>query len=411
MRPLNSSTSSSDPAGSGVPTGDEAGRADGTGGGNDWRDALIVAAWFLLALAGADAAINVLFRRPTDPRAGAGNSLQAYFNYGWSIESKIRRDVRPTDEAGSPLMTAGWVEREVVRNRVEPGKGGGRPTVSFYGMSFSNDIARSFERIAPEYRVRMLAGPAAPPNHSFALFEADRDDPSEVVVLGILGSSVVGLGTNNGMTWRFEGPAPFTYPRYDVAGGAPVAEWPMVRSLDDLRSRLDDPAAWDAYLGQLSQTDEFYNAFLFRHNFSDSSALVRMIRRAVAQRWQTSRSDRIHRRDGFVDSSTALVTLRGIVAEFASEARRRGKVPAVLLIQDKGYRDHLNLSLAATLERDRIPYVSTHALSPDTDPRNFVADGHFTEEAYGKIASALLEVVRKEMAAVGKPAPVAPGAN
>jgi hypothetical protein len=403
MRPLNSSTSSSESAGGGPPPGREIGPADGSGGGSDRRDALVVAAWFLLALVGADAAINVLFRRPADPRAGTGNSLQTYFNYGWSIESKIRRDVRPTDEAGSPLMTAGWVDREIRRTRIEPEKAGDRPIVSFYGMSFSNDIARSFERIAPEFRVRMLAGPAAPANHSYALFEADRQDPSTVAVLGILGSSVVGLVTNNGMTWRFEGPAPFTYPRYDRNGGSPVAEWPMVRTLDDLRTRLADPVAWEAYVGELARTDNFYNAFLFRHNLGDYSSLVRMIRRAVAQRWQASRSERIHRRDGFVDDSRAIATLRGIVSEFGVEARRRGKVPAVLLIQDIGFRDHLVRSLGPTLDRDRIPYLSTHELAPDTDPRNFVANGHFTEEAYGKVASALLDLIREELGKQGTP--------
>ena len=261
-------------------------------------------------------------------------------------------------------------------------------------MSFSGDIANAMAELDPGIRLRLFGGPAAPPNHSYAAYELDRGGRSDVVVLGILGSCVQGLATNNAMTWRFEGPSPFTYPRYFAgASGGVEAEWPMVRTLEDFRSRLADPTRWQEYLSQIRATDAFYNEFLFRHDISDHSALVRMVRRAVAQRWQASRIAQIHGPSGFVADSPVIESLRAIVAAFAANARRDGKVPIALLIQDQSYRDHLYRALEPLLTRDKIPYLSTHTVASDTDVRNYVPGGHFTHEANLRIGRALLDVI------------------
>lgn len=379
MQPPSSSTSNSDAAGGGL------------------RETLVVAAWFTLFLIGADFTVNRLFPLPRDPRAKRGNRLVEYFNYGLSIEAKIRRAIGPTDATTGQLMHAGWIGDQIARAHKEPAAPPNSLLVSFYGMSFSDDIARTMAELDPSVRLRLFDGPGAPPNHSYALYSADRGGNSQVVVLGILGSSVPGLLTNNGMTWRFEGPAPFTYPRYRQSDGGLVAQWPMVRSLDDLRHRLADPSEWSAYLTQLRATDAFYNTLLFRSDLGDKSTIVRMIRRAIAQRWQASRIAQIHGRDGFIEPSETVSTLRAIVSRFALQARRDGKIPVTLLIQDQGYRDHVYKALEPALSRDRIAYVSTHTLAPDTDRRNFVADGHFTVEAYRRVAAALLETIRREL--------------
>lgn len=391
MRPHNSSTSNSEPA------GDDGAVLGGVTGRHDRREALIVATWFVLFLAVADVAVNRLFPLPRDPRVRPGRFAE-YFNYGLSIESKIRRVVGPTDATCAPFVLSGWVDDQVERGRKEPAAPPGTTSVSFYGMSFSNDIARTLAEVDPRVRLRLFSGPAAPPNHSYAIYSIDRGGPSRVVVLGILGSSIAGLLTNNAMTWHFEAPPPFTYPRYFARSTGLVAEWPLVRTLDDLRQRLRDRPAWDAYVDQIRETDDFYNSFLFRHDLGDASTLVKMVRRAVAQRWQASRIAQIHGPNGFVESSPAIAALCGIVADFAASARRDRKIPIALLIQDQGYSDHVYRAVAPVLERDRIPYLSTHTICPDTDPRNFVADGHFTPAAYQRIARALRDLMRRELA-------------
>ncbi len=393
MHPHSSSTSSSEASGGAgdARTGDESPRPPR---GRDLREALTVAAWTALFLAAGDFAVNRLFPLPRDPRTPPKSQLAVYFNYGWSIESKLRRAIGPTAETTAPVMMAGWVDREVERERAKTKASPDHLIVSCYGMSFSYQIATAMAELDPTIRLRNFGGPSAPANHSYATYQLDRGGPSRVVILGVLASSVRGLITSTGSTWMFEAPAPFTYPRYVPAASGVTAEWPMVRTLDDLRTRLADPAGWEAYVAQLRATDGFYNGFLFRHDIGDNSAIVRMVRRAVAQRWQSARTAQVHGPSGYLPDSPAVASLRGIVADFAADARRDGKLPVVLLIEDRGYRDHLERILEAVLNRDAISFVSTHAICPDTDPRNFVADGHFTQEANKRIGKALLDVIR-----------------
>ena len=223
-------------------------------------------------------------------------------------------------------------------------------------MSFADHITTAMAKLDPTIHLRLFGGPSSPANHSYALYQRDRGGPSRVVILAVLGSSVRGLVTNNGATWMFEGPAPFTYPRYIPGATGLVAEWPMVRTLDEYRAMLADPAAWDSYVNQLRATDGFYNRFLFRRDVGDHSAIVRMVRRAVAQRWRSARAAQIHGPSGFVPDSPAIASLQGIVAEFAATARRDGKLPIALLIEDRGYGDHVERILGPALQaRDPVP--------------------------------------------------------
>ncbi len=105
-------------------------------------------------------------------------------------------------------------------------------------MSFSNQILEPMTAIDSRIRLRLFGGPAAPVNHSYATYLLDRGGSSRVVILTVLGSSVQGLAANNNMTWMFEGPAPYTYPRYFARAGEMEAEWPMVRTLGDLRAQI-----------------------------------------------------------------------------------------------------------------------------------------------------------------------------
>ncbi len=102
---------------------------------------------------------------------------------------------------------------------------------------------------------------------------------------------------------------------------------------------------------------------------------------------------RIHSPKGFDLGSEEIRPLQLMVSSFASTTRQDRNLPVVLLIQDRGYRDHLYMAVQETLEQDAIPSVSTHSIVPNTDPKNFIADGHFTPEANRKIAQAVLEKI------------------
>jgi hypothetical protein len=356
MRPHSSSTSSSEP--------EESDQKRGAPAPGGLRDALVVAAWTLLFLAALDVAVNLAFRPPDDPRIKPTSQFVSYFNFGWSIESKLRRAVGPSDESTAPLMKAGWVETDVELARHIPEPPEGSLVVSCYGMSFSNQIATLLPEFEPTVHLRLFGGPSAPANHSYATYQLDKGRSSQVVILGVLSSSVASLLTNTGMTWQFEAPAPYTYPRYILREEGLNAEWPMVRSLADLRRTLADDSAWAAFRDQVRQSDAFYNAFLFRGNLSDRSVLVRMLRRAVAQRWQASQTALVHGPDGFVESSPAVAELREIVSAFAASVRRDGKTPVVLLIENQGYRDHLYRTLASVGNKFHLSARTRSARTP-----------------------------------------------
>src|SRR5260370_19374513 len=70
-----------------------------------------VLSWTLAASILIDVAVGFAFRLPADPRS-AGSALQNYFNYGRSIEGKLRRLVGKTPDGDAPIVRAGWLPGE-----------------------------------------------------------------------------------------------------------------------------------------------------------------------------------------------------------------------------------------------------------------------------------------------------------
>jgi hypothetical protein len=361
--------------------------------------AVLTGLWILFFLVIFDVSINLRFPYPSDPRVTSPGQLNTYFEYGRSIEGKLTRMLGATDESSALLAQAGWLDPESWKKlnlpvNPPPGKD---LLISMYGMSFSHHVGEAMESMDSKLAVRAIGGPAAPPNHSFAAYNLDRGNhQADVVILGVLASSVKALRTMNGMTWQFEGPAPYTYPRYFLEGGKLKAIWPKVQSLAQLRTAFHNKQQWDAFVTQMQAHDEFYNSFLFDHNWLDNSVLVRMMRRAWAQRHQMTIGNEVYSSAGF-KAESEIPVLRAMISDFAATAKRDGKLPIVLVINDRGYDDDLFQVLKPTLEKYSIPYVSTHSIAPATDVRNFIGDGHFIESANKSIATAVLKLINQHL--------------
>ncbi len=146
--------------------------------------------WTLAALAVLDVAMQRAFPMPADANLPPG-TLARYFDYGRSIEGKLARLVGPTDAHSAPIVVAGWIDREC--GHTPPPLLPGRSGVTIYGMSFSAHIAGQLEQLAPTLAISSYAGPAAPPNHSYACFQsvnAAGDDPNGIQIFGVLASSI-----------------------------------------------------------------------------------------------------------------------------------------------------------------------------------------------------------------------------
>jgi hypothetical protein len=386
MRPSSSSTSSSDR---------RAQRATAAHG----RAVLQIVGWAIAFVALIDLAVNLAFPLPPDPRQRPG-MLANYFDYGRSVEGKLRRTLGPDDVHASDVSVAGWLDRECGRAIASES---GRTTIAFYGMSFSNDVGEALAKMDPAVEPAFFAGPSAPPSHSLACFRmqqahaaAAHDDHSSVQVLGILASSVKGLLSMTGATTGFEAPAPFTYPRYRVAAdGRLQEEQPLVRSTDDWRRTLADPVRWRAFRRQLTAGDAFYDPLLFEQNWYDRSSLLRMMRRGYAQQHTRALANAVLGPDGYSERMETARLLGAVALDFARRSRAAGKRPVVLLLHDGNSGDALFRLLSPLLAAEAVDHVSTHEVAPTSNPANFVGDGHFTPEANRRIAAELRKVLAR----------------
>lgn len=353
---------------------------------------------FVLTLAALDVAINLLFPYPTDPLNTSPGAMNLYFDYGRSIEGKVTRQLGATDETSAPIARPGWLDSRLGEGQAVKPAPGEDLLVAVYGMSFAARTGDAMKKLDSKLMLRTIAGPSAPPSFSFAAYEADRrDHQANVVMLGILASSVKGMGAMTGMTWGAEVPAPYTFPKYRIEQERLETVQPQIKSLAELRVAMGDRPKRDAFVAQLREHDQFFDSFTFEKSWLDASAIVRMLRRAWAKSHQDSITSQIHTSSGFNPEWDQVPVLEKMVQEFATTAKQDGKLPIVLLFNDRGYDDHLYRLLQPTLEQNQIPFVSTHEIAPATDGSNFVGDGHFIPEVDQRIAQKVLEIVNEKI--------------
>jgi hypothetical protein len=358
------------------------------------RDVLVIGVWMMATLAAIDVAINVFLPPPSDPNVRPSR-LTSYFQYGRSIEGKIVRLIGTSDATAAQIASAGW--RSAPPGPAQPTRPrpGSDLLLANYGMSFSEQVGDALAKIDPKLTVRSWGGPSAPPNCAYGYYLADRGrHDADVVMLGILSNRVAAMESTSGMNNSFEGPAPYSFPSFtpDGSGGITTIE-PPFGTLGELRAALADADRRQALIEEMRRHDAYYAGYLFQRNVLDYSALARIVRRALAHRHDRAVESRSYTEAGFVAESIPVKALRLMVKAFARSVRGDGRLPVVLLLHTRGYADHLYAVLADDLATDDIPYVSTHTICPASDSTNYVADGHFTPEANGRIAQALADVL------------------
>lgn len=349
----------------------------------------------IMSLVALDIVIGFAFRPPDDPLA-IPTTLQAYFDYGRSVEGKLRRMVGVDDAHDAPIVEAGWLARDCTRSTSIPR---GKLGIDVYGNSFSQAIAEQMERLDPGLAFTHFGGPGAPPNHSYACFVQRNESghaAAPVQIIGVLAGTLRRMLTIGGLTTSFEQPQPFAYPRFTISSdGHLVPHWASIQSPDELRSALADRIKWRAFLDELSQLDAFYAPEIVSANFADHSVLLRLIRRAWGQRVLRERTASLHLESGFSAAPEIALVLRAILVDFAERARAFDQRPIVILMEDRGNGGLLSDMLRATLEQDHIEFIATGKIIQADDPHNFVPDGHFTSAAFSEIARAMLRLMNR----------------
>ncbi|OQW87356.1 MAG: hypothetical protein BWK78_09230 [Thiotrichaceae bacterium IS1] len=319
-----------------------------------------------------------------------------YLEYGRSVEGKIRRMVGKTDDTTAFVTTIGWLERgDADDNKLTEVTTPSNTLVAIYGMSFAQHISEQLSKLSSSIEIRFLGGPSAPPNHSYALYQLGRGKhKAKVVAWGILASSVVGMTTMTSLNKSFEYPSPYTYPKYRVVNSDLQVQYPPITSMADFRATLSDQKKWSNYVDYLKTEDSYYQPFLFHESFIDNLATVRFFRRSLSNRYNKKVIASIYQSDtGFRPDTVEIKALQMMVAEFARQVREDNQLPLLMLFNNQGYSDHLYQTLSDVILKYKIPTMSSHNIVATDNPKNFMADGHFTPSADRKMAEETLKII------------------
>ena len=355
---------------------------------------LRVALWMIVWLVMIDMGVNLAFRPKTNARQATG--LQRYFEYGRSVEGKLKIAVFGTP-GDAPILSAGWIDDKTLRDVPTAIPLGSDISITVYGQSFAFNASREAARMDGRIALRAIGGPGAPPNHSYAAYKADTPNrKSDVVVFGILSSAVPLMGSMSGLVWLFENPAPFTFPRYRLSGDQLREELPTILSEAAFRDAFSRRSPeWQQFKAQLRNSDRGYDRFIFEDTIADNSSAVRLMRRGWVAHSQAYEHGVYSPAAGFNSDSDDIRVLKAMLVDMARQSQARKEHLIVLLIQARGQGAQLNAVLADTLNQSGIDYISTHTLFSSNDPANFVTDGHYTDSANHLLAEALLNKVRR----------------
>lgn len=336
-----------------------------------------------------EAVVAVMFSMRPGAREPSG-SLERYFSYGYSIESKLNRSVGDASQEPAAIVRAGWIPTELYT----PGEtwDSAPARVVVYGMSFTNRVAVELANIRPELAIATRAGPGAPFNHSFAMFEADPwRSQADVVVVGILSSSLSHMQSLSGLGFTPESPAPYAFPLFTLVDGELQRRDPRIADRDvfvqAFRDRSDE---WSAHLAAIAEHDGYWDPFVFRQSILDRSALIRLVRRAWASRTiDTVRSKVYTNAKGYKTEHPAIAAVPAMLAEMQAACDLDGQTLVVLLLHAKGEPGHLDAWLTDDLVKSGAKVISTNDLFSSLDAMNFEGDAHYRPHLDARIAEAL----------------------
>jgi hypothetical protein len=265
-------------------------------------------------------------------------------------------------------------------------------------MSHAVRLADALQRTSDRYHARTVGAPGATTNWAFGAYRRDRHrEGGKVAVLAIMSSTLANITSMTPMTWNRSFPLAYTQDRYVLSGGRLNVVKPPYESFSDFVATLNDPARWDTARQLFERHDPFYNPFLFEATPLDSSTLVRMARRGLSNSRDRQAGGDVLTATSFNSNSEAVRIANAIISAFAAEARRKGQLPVIYVVNNFGYGDQLRRALQGTLDRENIAFVSTEQVVSPTDPANYLPDTHFTDENDEKIARALEGVITAEL--------------
>ena len=354
------------------------------------RESLRVACYVVAWIALADWAIGAALR----PGSTRAPDFQRYFEYGRSVEGKLAHMLNGLRD--DRIIESGWIDQEQLKQLPSTLEPGTDMLVATYGQSFTMNAVNGAAAVDKRMTLRRVGGPGAPASHSYWAYRMDAPlRKADVVVFGVLSSTVGQLASMSGLIWLFENPAPFTFPRYRVMADQLLEELPLIRSEAEFRTAFGTRSPrWQDFKRQLAVSDKGYDTLTFSESFTDASTVARLIRRGWVAHHQSYDDGVYSPERGFDAESQELRTLKQLLLAMDASTRSRGERLIVLLLHTRGHGDSLYSALRDTLESAQIEYLSTHTMFSANDPSNFLPDGHYAPRANDALSRAVQQLVR-----------------
>ena len=354
-------------------------------------DSVRTVIWTIFWLVAFDVLINFAFAYPPDPKVTNPSRFQSYFDYGRSTEAKLARMTRPDKSQTAPITLSGWYNPL----RVDEQGSANNPIVTIYGMSHAVRLGLAITRVSTEFSTRIVGAPGATTNWAYGAYLRDHGGgKSSVVVLAFMSANFPMITTMSPMTWNIDAPIPYTADRFVLNNGKLVVNSPPYMSFEQYVQTFYDRAKWDASLDAFAQHDSMYNALIMKSSLFDHSSLYRLVRRAYGQRFLRNANGAVLSQAGFRPDAEQVKVAQAMIHEFAMRAREDKMVPLIFLVNNLGYSDYLFQALRPALEKDNVPYLSSHQVVSPDDPRAYLPDSHFTDEVDDRLARALIAIIK-----------------
>ncbi len=345
------------------------------------RGMVIAVLGTLLWLAAVDVAVNVVFAWPPEGPTRA-SQYDKFFYYGQSAEKKMRDMLDPRHHQFQSLLNTGWAVPDLATNPLPPRAESPPDSIRIlgFGMSFTFRTLHALARLDPHVQTEIYGGPSSTINHSYNQFLTHRDRVPEAdfVVMGILAQCLPMVQTMAHATWNIEYASPHTYPLFAAdEHGELLREDPPYDSLAQFKQWINEPAQWQQVRDRLSACDAFYSPWAYVQTPLDRSAVVRLIRRSVAQRILAERTQRCGLDGGGPESTQTRQVAVALVRRFVTEVRADGGRPLILLYENPQQDGKLKELFGPMFEELDVPYLSMSEHVGDTDPADFDDTGHY----------------------------------
>lgn len=349
------------------------------------RGVLATAGWFVVCIGVFELAVLGLARL-----GDATQPLHTYFDYGTSVESKLRVIAGEAHLAERHVFNAGWLDDIALPPSNE------HYDLAVYGMSFAHDLVLMLEQLRPSLKVRALYGPGAPLSHSYASYREDAPKRrAQAVMIPVLSDGIPYLTSMTHDTVEPDHVQPMTWPRYEVQDGEPVlVAMPVLRSADALRRALSsDPALWQQHLDMLAAHDRYFSRFSYAADWTEHVAALRLVRRAFAHARTHDIRAHIKTQAGFVPDSEAAELARALLRRYIRDVLEAGELPVVVLFDAPGEPAWLQDLFGAVLAEARVPVIRSQDHCDAGHRENFNADGHYVAECVRAIGTQFIQVL------------------